>query len=168
MKKVVAFIFFWAALTELMVNLSNVWEMVRTIDARTGLTVIFIIFGVAAAVLYFVEKYRQLKNRLDKKMQESVDHLDRAITKFANNMDRYYHHHRQEDRVLQESIDALMAALRADDHAPHGSEQDTSLIELRREVDIMKKQVMEVDEKLLDLKLKIVEKLGKVPEWWKE
>jgi len=151
-----------------MINLAKVWETIRMIDARTGLAVIVIISGVAAGVLYFVEKYRQLKNKLDKKLQESVDHLDRAIAKFANNMDRYYYHNRQEARALQESIDALLAVLRADNHTLHGSREDASLTELRRDVDRMKERVMDVEEKLLHLKLKIVEKLGKMPEWWKD
>lgn len=167
-KKAATLVFFWAGLTELIVNMSTVWEMVRIVDARTGLTVIFIVSGVVAGVLYFVEKYRKFENTLANRLRESGDRHDRAIAKFANNMDRYYYQRRSESRALQESIDKLLAALREENHVPHGSKEDASLVELRRDVDIMKRRVVEIDEKLLDLKLKVLEKLGRIPEWWKE
>ena len=63
-KKIAGWVFLLAALTELIVNVPKVLEIIKMIDRNIVLEIGLLIILIVAGIIYIVEKYKDFRNKL--------------------------------------------------------------------------------------------------------
>ncbi len=62
--KIAGWVFLLAALTELIVSVPKVLEVIKMIDRTIFLEMALIIIIIVAGIIYFIEKYKEFRNKL--------------------------------------------------------------------------------------------------------